>query len=146
MLFIFAAFLSGVTSVASRMINARLSDRVGAMRGSFINHVSGLIVSFLLVAALGSLGELNMPSMTLVPWWGYLGGLFGVLVVALSNYVAVRASALIVTMLVFAGQLLSGAAIDYFLFDTFSMGKPIGGLVLLAGLYLCMREEKEVAA
>ena len=69
-----------------------------------------------------------------IPSWAYIGSVLGVGVVFLSNYMAVRISAFYLTLLIFIGQLFSGVLIDFVILDSLSLGKLLGGLLVLIGL------------
>jgi uncharacterized membrane protein YdcZ (DUF606 family) len=69
-----------------------------------------------------------------IPIAVYLGGLVGVIVISLSNYITPKISAFYLTLLIFIGQLFTGTIIDFFLSHELSTGKIIGGILVLIGL------------
>ncbi len=110
MFFVFA-FANGLLAVCARVVNARLSDHVGDVRGSLVNHAVGLaVVAGLLLIGLGG-GTVRVTGIPLI----YLsGGILGVLVVAASNYAVRHAGAVLFSVLVLAFQLIGSALIDHF--------------------------------
>lgn len=80
--------------------------------------------------------SLYIPMHTLqsIPIAVYLGGLVGVIVISLSNYITPKISAFYLTLLIFIGQLFAGTIIDFFLTNELSTGKIIGGVFVLIGL------------
>lgn len=133
-IYILISVAAGVSVVVARTINSNLANRIGTFQGTFFNYVVGLIFSgiFLMI----SREALGMSAVTLksIPWWAYLGGATGVVVVGLSNYITPKISAFYLTLLLFLGQLLVGIVIDYFTLGQVSAGKLIGGLLVLGGL------------
>lgn len=110
-MFILLAFSNGLLAVLSRVVNAALSDHVGDLRGSFVNHAVGLAVAGgLVIGGLGS-GAIRLTGIPLL----YLsGGVLGVLVVTASNYAVRHAGSTLFAVLVLAFQLLGSGLIDHF--------------------------------
>jgi transporter family-2 protein len=109
-MYVFLALVNGVLAVGSRIANASLSERVGDLGGSLVNHAVGAgVAGGLLAAGLGSGGG----AWTGGPWWAWTGGILGVLVVASSNYAVRHAGAALFGVLVVAGQLATSAVIDH---------------------------------
>ena len=88
------------------------------------------------VVLIFSSDSLYIPIHTLqsIPIAVYLGGLVGVIVISLSNYITPKISAFYLTLLIFIGQLFAGTIIDFFLTNELSIGKVIGGIFVLIGL------------
>ena len=128
--------LAGASIVGGRMINARLSASIGPYRSGFYNYVTGLSLSLLLLLLSGeAFPALALPQ-TLRQYTMFTGGLIGVAVVILSNVITPRMSAFLLTIVIFASQLVSGIAIDALGGAQLSPGKLAGaGLVLLGVLY-----------
>ncbi|WP_070000068.1 DMT family transporter [Cellulosilyticum sp. I15G10I2] len=134
MFVIILSFLAGVSIVAARIINANLAKRIGVFEGTFFNYVVGLLFSFtILIFSQETLYPLRA-NLHNIPWWAYLGGLIGVLIVILSTYMTSKISSFYLTLLVFIGQFFVGIIIDYMRFDLLSAGKILGGFFVLAGL------------
>ena len=122
---------AGITIVLSRNVNAVLANEIGALQGSFVNHVVGLPLSilFLLIMGRGELGSsfaVNTASL-----WIYIGGAFGVLLVMLYNIIVPKVPAFYVTLLTFVGQVFMGLLIDILLDNGYS-GKTIWGGILVS--------------
>ena len=130
--YIFISILSGASIVLARVLNSKLAERIGIMQGTFFNYVTGLFLSFIfLLFSNESLLAIKLQS---VPIWAYLGGLTGILVIALSSYITPKISAFYLTLIIFIGQIFTGIIIDYFTLNNLSIGKVLGGLLVLAGL------------
>ncbi len=130
---IFSIF-SGVTIVLSRTTNALLSTKVNTLVSTFYNYVIGLFFSIiaLLIFAKGEptfFNHNNYPSFIY-----YLGGPLGILVVFFSAYLAIRISSLIMTILMFFGQISAAIIIDWILKGTLDYINIIGGILVFVGL------------
>ncbi|MFV0364778.1 MAG: DMT family transporter [Suipraeoptans sp.] len=129
------AFGSGISVVLSRTINSKLSDKIGALQGSLVNHAVGLPITIVLAFLFGSSFVINTASLTSSPWI-YTGGIMGVIVVLLSNIIVPKVSAFKVTVLMFVGQLFTGIGIDIFLGNDFMDKSFIGGITISAGIII----------
>jgi transporter family-2 protein len=137
------SFLAGVFIVASRVLNYGLAEKIGIFQGTLINYITGLFFSSIFMLLSGE--ALKFPGINAfsVPLWAYLGGLAGVVVIALSSYITPRMSAFYLTLLTFTGQMFTGIIIDYFTQHTLSAGKAAGVLLVLAGLAFNLMVDKE---
>jgi transporter family-2 protein len=134
------AFMAGVTIVVSRMLNAKLTEYVGAHMSTFMNFVVGLLASILLAILVNAkLAETSAFSVNELPL--YLGGILGVAMVFISNVITKKIPAYQLTLLMFVTQLFIGLILDYFVYDIFSAGKLVGGVFVLLGLWVSMKEE-----
>lgn len=146
MFYILISILAGVTIVITRNINSILAQKIGIFQSTLINYITGLFFSFIFLCL--SNESLNTISVRLkpLPLWAYLGGLSGVIVIALSSYIIPRISAFYLTLLIFVGQLFTGIIIDYFTLNKLSSGKIIGGILVLSGLtYNLLLDRKKEA-
>lgn len=130
------AFISGVTTVLSRTLNAKLSESIGSKSSTLVNYIvgfSGALLFFLVTGA-----KINHPAQPLtvrdLPYFS--GGLLGVIVVFLAILLVPRLPAYSMTLLLFLGQLFSGIAFDFFKTGTLSTGKLIGGILITIGLFI----------
>ena len=129
-----AAFTTGVTIVVSRVINASLSERIGGMPGSFINHLVGLPVTVAAVLLFGRSEPLFTGVSFPPPLWAFTGGLLGVTTVYLCNRVVPRVSSFRFTLLGFVGQIAAGLAIDVLSGQPSSRAMVIGTAIIALGL------------
>lgn len=130
-LYILVSILSGVSIVISRILNSKLAEHVGILQGTFFNYLFGLIFSFIFL--IFSQEGLHI-KLTTVPFWAYLGGFTGIFVIGLSSYITPKISVFYLTLIIFIGQLFTGIFIDYLTLNNLSIGKIIGGFLVLSGL------------
>lgn len=142
--YVLLAILAGVSVVISRIFNSRIAEEIGTFQGTFINYLTGLIASFLFFILTRDYINIGASSFSSVPFYAYLGGAIGILVVLLSNYTTPKVSSFSLSLLVFIGQLSIGILIDYFSYSTVSIGKLIGGLLILFGLSYNMILDKNI--
>jgi transporter family-2 protein len=126
--------LAGVSVVINRIINSNLAEKIGTFYSTFINYIVGLVFSLFFFFLTRETFHLSIAEMKGIPLWAYLGGLAGVIVIVLSNYITPRISAFYSTLLMFIGQLFVGIILDYVTLHDISIGKLIGGFFVLAGL------------
>lgn len=107
---ILLALLNGGLIAASRSINGRLGMSIGALRSSFWNHLGGL---FLLTVLLAAVGLSDLDRAFGAPPAAYCGGALGALFVAMSSRVLPRLGAVTTLTLVIGGQMATGLVIDY---------------------------------
>ena len=129
--------LSGTACVCTRQVTAQLSERTSLLTGTWFSYFTGSIVA---VAALGIAAPAGAePRLELslsAPAWAYLGGVLGAVAVYLQSICVKRMSSVAMTLVMFAGQVFGGAAIDAAFYGEFSGETLIGGALAFAGLVL----------
>jgi bacterial/archaeal transporter family-2 protein len=131
----FIAIFVGANTVLCRYLNAAYAKRNGLSMATLMNYITGLctalIVLFILgePAAMQPVGALSFRKVMM-----FLGGAFGVALVQLLIYITPRIPAFLGAVLVFISQLGTGLALDYALTGVISVGKLLGGLLVMLGL------------
>lgn len=128
------AILAGVSIVVARIINANLAKKIGTFQGTFFNYVTGLLVSVLFLLFSSESLSLSTATLQSIPFAAYLGGIVGVIVIVASNYITPKISSFYLTLFIFVGQLFMGVIIDFFTLHDISIGKVLGGFLVLLGL------------
>ncbi len=132
--YLLVAVLAGVSTVIARIINANLANRIGLFQSTLFNYITGLICSLIVLLLSNELVKLTSLDLSMVPVWAYFGGVVSVGVVVLSSYVTPKISVFYQTLFVFIGQLFVGGIVDYLVLNQLSIGKIIGGGLVLVGL------------
>lgn len=135
MLYLMLSFISGSIIIISMTLNARLSSYMGLLEGTLVNFISGLCPAIIYLLINYNKFKVSKELILSVPFWMYLGGAIGVLVVSVSNYVVPKIPTIYVTLLIFIGQLIVGIIVDYCSGMTISKGKLIGGGLIILGLF-----------
>ncbi|MCI8382280.1 MAG: DMT family transporter [Lachnospiraceae bacterium] len=120
---------AGITVVLSRTINARLSEKTGALPGSFVNHLAGLPFCFVLACIIP---EVSAPTGFRVWIWG--GGILGVITVAICNAIVPRIAAYRLTLFTMCGQLFCGIFLDLLSGSALNRREFGAGLLVAAGI------------
>lgn len=141
---IVVAIAAGACIIIARNINSILAEKEGLMTSTFFNYATGFSLSavFLLISSESIKQSYNL--LGIVPPWAYLGGLLGVVVVAISNIVTSKISAFYMSLIIFVGQLFTGIIIDYFALGLISIGKVLGGLLVVAGLIYNLYVDRKI--
>ncbi|NLC39458.1 MAG: DMT family transporter [Clostridiaceae bacterium] len=132
---------AGCITVVTRTINARLSGHIGAMPGSFINHLVGLPFTLTLALIIPSNDITAIAQRPSPHVWIYLGGLLGVLVTYVLNITVPKISSFSLTLLAFVGQVFIGIVIDLIRKNDFSPVTFYGGIIVAAGIAFNMSIE-----
>lgn len=129
--------LSGACCVCTRQVTAQLSERAGLLTGTWFSYFTGSLVAVAAVMLSPALGAGADFSLALAaPCWAYLGGALGAAAVYLQNLCVKRMSSVAMTLVMFAGQVFGGAAIDAAFYGEFSARTLAGGALAFAGLVL----------
>jgi transporter family-2 protein len=113
-----------------------LAEKVGALRGSLVNHLVGLPITILLAAAsLRRAGDPFNIEFPIRPWI-FLGGVLGVTVVLLCNLTVSHISAFRLTLLTFIGQVFTGIWLDLSAGNGYSDVTFRSGLIIAGGVIL----------
>jgi len=132
------AFSAGLLIILSRQVNGRLSLSTTPMISSFWNHVVGLVVLTVLGLILGNLIPADIATF---PWWIYTGGALGVVFVASGSWLITRIGAVNSTLLVIAGQMVSGVVFDLLRGAPVTLwASALGVLLIIAGMALTQRQ------
>lgn len=138
---ILIGLLGGLAVGIQGPIAGAMGQRVGGLGSSFVVHVSGAILSGLLLAARG--GEM-IQNWRILPWYMLGSGGFGVILYLTLMHTLPRLGATTAIALIIVGQLAMGMLIDQFGWFGVSV-RPIDGwrvaaaVLLLAGGYLMVR-------
>ncbi|MBL8591303.1 MAG: DMT family transporter [Devosia sp.] len=137
------AFVAGGLVGVSRQLNGRLAVSTSALFASFCNH----LVGFVLLTAIGLvIGGLVSDGAFSGPWHIYFGGPVGVVFVALSSWIVGQIGATRSTMLIIAGQVLGGVALDWALTGKAVSPTALCGIVLIvAGVLVAQRQRASTA-
>jgi len=131
---IIVSILAGISNVVSRIINANLANEIGVFQGTFFNYVVGLLLSIIFLIFSSESIFISTATLQSIPPIAYLGGLMGIMVVGISSYLTPKISVFYLTLFLFVGQLFVGVFLDYIALGQLSIGKVIGGLLVVTGL------------
>jgi transporter family-2 protein len=133
--------LGGLAVGIQGPLASSMSQRIGGTASSFIIHISGAIISGLLLFARG--GE-QIQNWRALPWYMLVSGVFGVVLYLTLTQTMPRLGATTALVLIIIGQLTMGMLIDHFgWFDvtvrSLSASRLVAVLFLIAGGYFMLR-------
>lgn len=129
-----AAITCGITVVISRTTNAQLGKHISNTASTFYNYLTGGIVSLIVLLFSNEVApSLALPN-SINGYIMYFGGIVGVFSILLSNYVTPKISAFQLTIILFISQIFTGIIIDWLRYNSISIGKILGGILVLFGL------------
>lgn len=135
------ALLAGVLPLLSFILNSRLAEARGIWRSARTNYVVGLSVTLVVLAVVRpdmSEGAAALGRLALAPGMGTVlilgGGILGVIMNGIMNFIFPKIPALWSTLFMFAGQALTGLAMDAVGQGGFEPRKAVGVAFVLAGI------------
>ncbi|MDI9520325.1 MAG: DMT family transporter [Bacillota bacterium] len=131
------SFLAGGTVLLSRLVNARLARKAGLSTTILINYMVGILGAVIVLFFMGLPEKIAFT----LPFYNYLGGAIGALVVIISTFVVGRIATFYITLFMFIGQVFSGVFLDYLLDGAFSVRIALGGVFVLIGLVINLLQD-----
>ena len=122
-------------------LNTMLSSRVGILEGSFLVHLVGAIAGGIPLLLMTGGGLSRWQS---VPWYVWIGGALGILVIMAFNYSIPRIGIAQASVLFIVAQLTVNTIIGHFGWlelpvRPIDLGKMVGMVLLLLGAWLVVR-------
>ncbi|WP_171044186.1 DMT family transporter [Pseudoalteromonas aurantia] len=133
-------------SLASQAgVNAQLRVALHSpIQAAFISFLIGTIVLGIIASIQG--GAWFKPNaFTTIPWWAWLGGLFGAFNIAMSIFLAPKLGAMVLAISIVCGQIIASLALDqngwlgYPKIDI-TPSRIIGALFVIAGMLLITKK------
>lgn len=136
------AALAGVAMAVQGSMNTVMGKVIGILEATLVVHVIGVLVALFAVFGL-RLGEGSLGALGKVPYYLYLGGALGVIIVLGVVFSMARAGVANATTAIIIGQVATAVLIDYLgLFGLeklpFSWWKGLGLVLLAAGGYFML--------
>jgi len=103
--------IGGIAVGVQSPIAGAMGQRVGGTASSLIVHMSGMILSAILLWLKG--GEKIREWQTL-PWYMLIAGVFGVILYQTINFTLPKLGSTLMITLIITGQLITGVVIDHF--------------------------------
>lgn len=143
-MFVFALVLAAIAGIAMAMqgsLNAVLGRHIGLLETTFIVHLLGTLTVLILIML--RLGSGDFSQWKGAPWYVYLGGALGVLIIFAVAFALPRTGVANATTAIIVGQVTMAMLVDHFgLFGLdkipFSWWKGLGLVFLGAGGYFML--------
>jgi|SRR5690606_34492574 len=143
LLAIVAVVLAGGATALQAPTNARLASAVGSpVNAAFVSFAVGTAALALVAAALQA--RPDVAAVKGLPWWTWIGGLYGAVFVAAAAWGVPRLGVALTITLMVAGQLLISVALDHFGAmgvprQPISWGRAAGVALVIAGVVMVRR-------
>lgn len=134
MLMILLAVLGGVLTTLSMVVSSTIGKKIGLIQSTIIHYIGGLIGGVFILIGLGSKIAPSIAEMSRMPFYIFLGGIMGVIVVYTSNIVIPKIPVVYSTLLMFSGQMLCAIIIDAIVMGDFSWIKLLGAIIVVLGI------------
>ena len=129
------AIIAGILVAVQAPTNAILAKASGSpVVAAFISFVAGTVVLGVLAAATG--GRVFAPELKSVPWYAWVGGLYGAFFVAVAAFAAPRIGIGVLLTAAIGGQLLAALILDHYGF--FGLERQPINLARIAGVALVL--------
>jgi transporter family-2 protein len=140
-LVILIGLIGGAAVGIQSPIAGSIGQRLGGTASSFIVHVSGAILSGILLFFVGGEKIRNWQSL---PWYMLGAGIFGLILYQSINVTFPRLGGAMMVTLIIVGQLLIGMIVDHFGWlgaqvHPVSLSRIAGFFILVLGAYLISR-------
>jgi bacterial/archaeal transporter family-2 protein len=140
-LVVLIGLIGGIAVGVQSPIAGAMGQRVGGTASSFIIHLSGMILSGLLLFFRG--GE-KIKDWHTLPWYMLGAGIFGLILYQTINVTLPRLGGTMMITLIIVGQLLAGMVIDHFgllgvAVRPVDLTRIFGVIILLFGGYLIIK-------
>lgn len=138
---ILMAVIAGMAVSIQAPLSSILNQRIGQMESVFIVHIGGTVVAGIILLVLGG-G--NMRAWRNAPWYTYLAGILGLVVITTINIAIVRMGSVATVSVMFASQLALGGLMDHFGWlglevRPMTLPRIIGVIIMGFGAWLTLR-------
>lgn len=135
------AFVSGVAMAVQGPLNSALGRVAGLWEATFLVHIVGMVVSGIAVIPLGT-GSFG--KVIAAPWYTWLGGAIGVLIIYAVAKSIPKIGAASATTAIIVGQVGTACLLDHLgIFGLeklpFSWTKAVGVVLLAAGAWFLLK-------
>ena len=137
------AVIAGIFIAVQAPTNAILGKASGSpVVAAFISFVVGMVALGAMVAVSG--GRLFAPELRGVPWYAWVGGVYGAFFVAMAAFAAPRIGVATMLTAAVAGQIFAALTLDHFGLlglerQPISIERVAGALLVLVGAVLVRR-------
>ncbi|QRR02771.1 DMT family transporter [Dyadobacter sandarakinus] len=143
-LFLFLAFLIGISNTVQSGVNAQLRESLNnPILAAVTSFFVGLVVLVLAFACFNKNPVPAWSDVRQIPWNHFMGGVFGAFYVMTVIFIIRRIGPANMLCLVVAGQMIAAITIDHYGFQGFAvhpitMPRIAGAALLVAGVYLIL--------
>ena len=138
------AALSGLIMALQGSLNASQSKIIGLWETTFVVHLVGLVLAGVLVFVF-KLGNITCVNLAHAPWYTYLGGILGVIIIYIVARSMPKLGVAPATTAIILGQVFTAGLIDHLgLFGLqkipFSWVNVVGTFLMAGGAWLILKQ------
>jgi len=138
------AAASGLAMALEGSLNAALGKIIGLLETTFVVHLVGLLVIFIVLFVF-RLGDGEWHRYSEAPWYTYLGGVLGVIIVYLVARSIPPLGVAVATTAIIVGQVMTACLVDHLgLFGLekapFTWYRVSGTLLMASGAFLILKK------
>ncbi len=138
------AAISGIAMAIQGSVNSALGKVVGLWESTFIVHLTGLLLVALLLFVF-RVGDGSMSRFLQAPWYVYIGGALGVLIIYSVVLSIPKVGVAPATTAIILGQVFTAGLVDHLgLFGLqktpFNLYSVVGSLLMAGGAWLILRQ------
>ena len=142
LIFVFVGLISGMAIGMQGPMASMITQQLGMLESVFIVHLGGVVVS--LFPLLLFLGGGKLSQWRDLPWYVFLAGAFGLIVLASISFLIPRIGASSAIILIMVGQVIIGVILDHFgllgsTVQPISLPRVAGILVIFLGLWITLK-------
>ena len=144
-LFLFFAFLIGISNTVQSGVNVQLRESLGnPILAAVTSFFVGLVVLVIAFACFNQNPVPGIQDLKEIPWTRFLGGLMGAFYVLTVVFIVRDIGPANMICLVVAGQMIAAMIIDHFGLQGFAvhhitLPRIAGAILLVAGVYLILK-------
>ena len=136
--------IGGIAAGLQAPFTGIMGQKVGELGSVLITYTLGAVAILIIAAGASFIGAIDMSQWRQIPWWAFLAGPIGLIIIGSVSYSIPRLGATSATMLFLVGWLIFSAIIDHFGWfgipiKPFNFSKIAGSLTLLLGGWLILR-------
>lgn len=141
---IIVSIIGGIAAGLQAPFTGVMGQKVGELGSVLFTYGLGALVILIIVLGAVATGTADLSQWRTIPWWAFLAGPLGLVIIGSLAYAVPRMGATTATMLFLVGWLIFSAIVDHFgWFGTeikpLNLQKSIGVLTLLLGGWLVLR-------
>jgi len=139
------SILIGFSLASQAGVNSQLRLALSnPIQAAFISFLIGTIVLGIIALVQGD-SWFKPNSLATIPWWAWLGGLFGAFNIAMSIFLAPKLGALVLAISIVCGQVIASLALDQngwlgYPKIEITFNRVLGALFLIVGMFLVAKK------
>ena len=139
------SILIGFSLASQAGVNSQLRLALSnPIQAAFISFLVGTIVLGLIALVQGE-SWFKANAFATIPWWAWLGGVFGAFNIAMSIFLAPKLGALVLAISIVCGQVIASLALDHngwlgYPKIDITFNRILGALFLIIGMFLVAKK------